>query len=297
MKETARAAVRKETNESETQIALPAMSEQAARVPSSQEYAAIYLSPHLDDVALSCGAQIYDRTAVGDPILILTIMAGDPPVAPLSPFAQALHTRWELATDVVAARREEDAAACAILGAAYAHWDTPDCIYRRHPLTGESLYNSNADIFGPVHTVEHALVAQLAARLRQLPPHRALYVPLGVGNHVDHQLVRVAAEQAAVAAEQTAVAELIYYEDYPYTRWEAVTGRAIDPADARWQAQVTPVSAEGVAARIDAVAAFVSQTSTFFNGRADLEAQIWEEVNRVGGEQLWRCLVTPPSQC
>ncbi|MEZ4728018.1 MAG: PIG-L family deacetylase [Caldilineaceae bacterium] len=47
-------------------------------------YDAIYLSPHLDDVALSCGGQIFGATRTGQRVLIVTITAGDPP-PPLFP--------------------------------------------------------------------------------------------------------------------------------------------------------------------------------------------------------------------
>ncbi|MCA9958600.1 MAG: PIG-L family deacetylase [Anaerolineales bacterium] len=244
-------------------------------------YDAIYLAPHLDDVALSCGAQIYDRTAAGESVLIVTLMAGDPPLVSLSPFAQALHTRWKLNADAVAARREEDANACAVLGADYLHWNLLDCIYRQHPETGAYLYTSDADIFGDVHPGEQQLVHALAARLAELPSHRVMVAPLAIGNHVDHQLTRRAAAHCFGAA-------LSYYEDYPYVRWEDVTARAIPATDTHWQVQVIPVSAEGVAARIAAIAAFVSQVSTFFNGRIDLETQIHAQINKSGGERIWQ---------
>ena len=61
-------------------------------------YDAIYLAPHLDDAALSCGGQIYQLTAVGKQVLIVTIIAGDPPQNVVySDFARELHERWELA--------------------------------------------------------------------------------------------------------------------------------------------------------------------------------------------------------
>lgn len=244
------------------------------------EYDAIYLSPHLDDVALSCGGQIFDRTARGESILIVTWMAGDPPASSLSEFAGLLHTRWQLAADVVAARREEDIAACRLLGADYLHWDIPDCIYRQHPLTGAYLYVSRDDIFGPVHMAEQALVSELASRCAQLPTYKAVFSPLAVGNHVDHQLTRAAAEQYWGGS-------LVYYEDYPYVGLESVTARAIPAADACWQAQVISLSEAGIAARIEAITAFASQVSTFFNGRSDLETKLHHQIHLVGGERIW----------
>ena len=70
-------------------------------------YDTIYLSPHLDDVALSCGGQVYMLGEIERPVLIVTVMAGEPPGLATSNYAQALHDRWQLQIDVVARRRAE----------------------------------------------------------------------------------------------------------------------------------------------------------------------------------------------
>ena len=73
-------------------------------------YDALYFAPHLDDVALSCGAQVSQRTHNGEKVLIVSITAGDPSPENLPPFAQAHHESWDLnAETVVADRRAEDA--------------------------------------------------------------------------------------------------------------------------------------------------------------------------------------------
>ena len=38
----------------------------------------LYLSPHFDDAALSCGGQIATWTAAGQSVLVVTITGGDP---------------------------------------------------------------------------------------------------------------------------------------------------------------------------------------------------------------------------
>lgn len=241
---------------------------------------AIYLSPHLDDAALSCGGQIAQQTAVGRRVLIVTVMAGDPPGTGLSDYAQALHGRWQLAQDVVAARRAEDITACTRLRADYQHWTIPDCIYRMHPASGQALYADWAQITGDVPAAERPLIAGLAAQLAQLPAAERIIAPLAVGNHVDHQIVRQAAEAAFGH-------KLVYYEDYPYGRDPQAVAAVIDPDSSHWQAQVIPLSASALQARIEAIAAFTSQLSTFFDGRADLEQQMAAHAAAIGGERLW----------
>lgn len=246
-------------------------------------YDLIYLSPHLDDAALSCGGQIAAATRAGQRVLIVGVTAGDPPAA-VSDYAHGLHTRWELVVDAVAARRAEDLAACARLGADAVHWDLPDCIYRADPATGKPYYTSDADLFGPVADAEWGLVDDLAARLRDLPAHGRLVAPLGVGNHVDHQLTRLAAARAFGAAG------LRYYEDYPYADEPGAIAAALALSPAwSWRAEVIALDAAALAAKCDAVAAYQSQLSTFFRDRAHLDAQVRGYAQTVGGERLWRC--------
>lgn len=245
-------------------------------------YDAIYLSPHLDDVALSCGGQVFGATRAGQRVLIVTITAGDPPPSTVSSYAQSLHDRWELLTDAVAARRAEDLAANEILGADTLHWSLPDCIYRYHPTTGAALYLSDPDIFGEVHPAEAPLVATLSEQMATLPAHKQLYVPLTIGHHVDHQLTRIAAERVF------RVPSLAYYEDYPYAQQPDALAKTLPPDSPIWQAKVIALDEAAIRAKIAAIAAFKSQFSTFFTDHADLERQIRTFTATVGGERVWR---------
>lgn len=245
-------------------------------------YDAIYLSPHLDDITLSCGGQVFQQTRAGQRVLIVTVTAGDPPQSAVSSYAQSLHDRWALVTDAVAARRAEDQAANAILGADTLHWSLPDCIYRYHPTTGAPLYRSDPDIFGELNPAEYPLVVSLSAQMATLPAHQQLYVPLTIGHHVDHQLTRTAAEQAY------APASLCYYEDYPYAQKPNARSGVIPVDSQGWQATTISLSEAAIQAKIAAIAAFVSQFSTFFQDQADLEQQIRAFTAQVGGECVWR---------
>lgn len=241
-------------------------------------YDAIYLSPHLDDAALSCGGQIAQRTGQGERVLIVSVMAGDPTA--VSDFARLLHDRWELVADTVAARRAEDRAASAALGADWLHLDVPDCIYRTS-ASGEALYASEAALFGPVDAGEMArLVPQLADQFAGLPSAGTIVAPLTVGNHVDHQIVRA-------AAERTYGRSLFFYEDYPYMRIPGARDLVIPPGAVGWQARVIPLTAVDIQAKVASIAAFASQVDTFFKDRADLAQQIHAFADEAGGERIW----------
>ncbi|WP_420629307.1 PIG-L deacetylase family protein [Candidatus Leptofilum sp.] len=243
-------------------------------------YKTIYLSPHLDDAVLSCGGRIFLETAASHPTLIVTLMAGEPaPNLQLSAFVQALHQRWELPQAAVRARRAEDAAACQILGADFLHWDVPDCVYRTDPATGEPCYPTWESIITTQHPADDAVVAQLTQQLTQLPPADEVVVPLTAGNHVDHRLVRQAAERAF------GTDRLLYYEDYPYAAERGAVTAVLHPT---MQSTQTVLPETAVAAKIKAIWAYASQRSSFFASRQDAEAKIRTYAAQVGGERYWR---------
>lgn len=239
----------------------------------------IVLAAHLDDGVLSCGGQIYQRAQAGEGVLVATVMAGDA-AGGASDYAQRLRDRWQLDSSAEAVRRAEDAAACAILGAGFLHWPIPDCIYRGG-ADGTMYYQSDDEIFGPVHAGEAGLVADVVALLRRLPSAEEIVAPLTVGNHVDHIFVRQAAEQ--VFGDR-----LFYYEDYPYAQKEGSVQAVLARGGANWQPSLHPLSEAALQAKIAAILAYRSQFSTFWTDQADLERQVRGYAERVGGERVWR---------
>src|SRR5258706_6837159 len=167
----------------------------------------IYLSPHLDDAALSAGGLIYEQTQAGIPVEIWTFMCSDPHLAEYSPFAQMLHTMWGFADaeEAMRERRVEDTNAATILGAKAVHFDFLDCIYRRDK-NGEWLYQ---EISIQPREANADLPAQIASAITpRLQPDAELVAQLSVGSHIDHILVRQAAELLG--------RPLIYDIDMPY---------------------------------------------------------------------------------
>jgi LmbE family N-acetylglucosaminyl deacetylase len=238
----------------------------------------VYLSPHFDDAAYSCGGLIWEQTRAGERVEIWTVCAGAPPPGQLSPFAAAIHARWGTGPQAVRERREEDQEACQILGASPRLFDIPDCIYRFLP-DGSPLIVNNEDLFSASLEREAGLVDGLAAQLRSRLPARAqLVAPLTLGNHVDHRLVRAAAQALGVP--------LRYYADFPYAaREDPDLERHLRPG---WRAWERPITAAGLEAWQRAVAAYRSQASTFWVDdaalRADME-QYWRSTGGLG--RLW----------
>ena len=245
-------------------------------------YDAIYLAPHLDDAPLSCGGQIHQLTAVAKRVLIVTIMAGNPPEDVVySDFARELHERWDLVVNAEAVRREEDAAACRILGADFAHWLIPDCVYRMHPKTRLPLYPTWDDVITAVHPAESQLIKDLAVQFAQLPPADRVVAPLGIGNHADHLLVRRAAEICFGA-------KLWYFEDYPYVQEDGSITAVIPANTVKWQPHIMHLQPADIEPKASAISAYKSQLSTFFEDHQDLTRQIQKYAHQIGGERLWQ---------
>jgi len=237
----------------------------------------IFLSPHLDDAVYSCGWLIHQQVKIGHPVEIWTIFSGYPELTTLSPFARLLHERWGHGNESTPARRAEDQAACALLGAKLVHYDFLDVIYRTHPVTGQPEITERDDLFRDFHISDISLQKEISACLWNAlaaQPSFTLCAPLGLGNHIDHQLVRKAAE----ALELPTV--LAYYADFPYVMDTKIQVPMNNP-------QVFPIQSKDIEAWGKAIILYVSQVSSFW---AD-EGQMWEELNRYGlnggGSRLW----------
>jgi LmbE family N-acetylglucosaminyl deacetylase len=241
-------------------------------------YSHIYLSPHLDDAVLSCGGRIWQQVQAGERVLVVTVFAGAPAFdVPFSSFAQELHARWGHLADAVVRRQEEDVEALALLRADAVHWPYTDCIYRRTP-DGSFLYASEEALWGKVHPEEQGLVAELATRIAASSSRRedasssrredassVVYAPLGVGRHVDHRVVRRAAE----ASGQT----LVYYEDYPYAQDRQAVQNA--QQGKTWRSELALLLSGGaLEAKVAAVACYRSQLSTFWADEAEMVAAV-----------------------
>jgi LmbE family N-acetylglucosaminyl deacetylase len=229
----------------------------------------VYLSPHLDDIALSCAGLAWEQSQANLSVQVWTICAGDPPDEAISPFAQSLHDRWSMGHEAAELRRQEDAASCAEMGAAYKHYPWPDCIYRLGSagtaFAGLPLYDSEESLWMPVHPAETHLVDQISAEfIHSLPSNCQLVCPLALGGHVDHRLTRQAAEQTGN--------KLLYYADYPYAlkNLDELAGLR----QAGWREIHFPISQAGLGAWIAAVLAHRSQISTFWH--EDSERRIAE---------------------
>jgi LmbE family N-acetylglucosaminyl deacetylase len=239
----------------------------------------LYLSPHFDDVALSCGGLVWEQAKAGQKVSIGTICAGEPPPIDLSPFAETLHARWEAGQNAPAYRRVEDINSCQRLGASYYHFTLLDCIYRRHPQTGEFMYTSEQALNGPLHPGDAQVIMDLLEALKQaIPGDVTLVCPLGLGNHVDHQLTRLAVEML----EHTC----FYYADFPYVLRDITWIENLQSEG--WESRIYPISYEGLRAWQDSIWAHGSQISTFWVDEVEMRQVVSHYMLENGGIRLWK---------
>ncbi|HEV2235934.1 MAG TPA: PIG-L family deacetylase, partial [Ktedonobacterales bacterium] len=229
----------------------------------SAQYRGIYLQPHFDDAALSCGGALGVQQMAGLRTLVITVFGGAPPAGTaISPFATQNLQRMGLSLDpkeAVRQRREEDAAALELLGADTLWLDYPDAILRGTP----PFYASEEALFGTVNSGDLNIDSELATllpRIHELAPLAVIYAPLGIGHHVDHQLCCSAADRLA----QRKV-NVKFYEDFPYvSRSGALAARQKDlgiSMEPEW------VEISGVLrTKEEAIARYSSQVPQLFQG-------------------------------
>ncbi|MBI3169085.1 MAG: PIG-L family deacetylase [Chloroflexi bacterium] len=235
----------------------------------------IYISPHLDDAALSAGGWIYDQTQASNPVEIWTILCGYPPTRELSVYARFLHLQWGMpsARQVVSMRRIEDKKAAAILGAKVRHFDFLDCIYRRDKK-GNWLY---FNIFTDPQPGEADLPAQIAKAISaRLKPDDKLVCQLGIGKHVDHVIVRRAAELLGHPLHY--VADIPYYFN---------TQKQLKPHTVGMKKKVERVSRAGLKSWKEAVLEYKSQLSSLFKSPRAVRSQINQYCSENEGLPFW----------
>ena len=162
--------------------------------PDIEEHDWLFVSPHADDVAWSCGGVIAARGSVGG-ACVVTVFDGDSDHA---------------TSPVVERRKRDDRSAAALLSAKLVSIGLAEAMLRTH--AGKPLYPSVLAARRSVDPRDEApgLVAETLSPL--LSKAKVLFLPLAQRSHVDHAIVRFEAERLARQD-----AGLYYYEEFPYS--------------------------------------------------------------------------------
>ena len=223
---------------------------------------ALAISPHLDDVVFSAGGTLARLARAEWRVIVATTFTASVPDP--QGFALACQLDKGLAADIdyMALRRDEDAAACACLGA-----KTRWLPFVEAPHRG---YRSATALFADP-SPEDDIVARLAPALRaliaEIEPDLVL-APQAVGAHVDHG--------AVVMALAGCDRPIRWWLDHPYaarpsprpspflSRLESLAAETVELDDAELDA------------KLDAVAAYRSQLGFQYGGLDAARAQVSE---------------------
>jgi LmbE family N-acetylglucosaminyl deacetylase len=156
------------------------------------------VSPHLDDAAFSVGGTLAALADAGHQVTVVTCFTASVPDPTGFALACQLDKGLPADADYLALRRDEDAAAMAVLGATPLHLGLPEAPHRG--------YGSAPDLFAGVHEGDEAWRSVRSA-LADVPGDLWL-APQALGSHVDHlQVLR------AVAGTGRPV---LWWRDSPY---------------------------------------------------------------------------------
>ncbi|MFP5341754.1 MAG: PIG-L deacetylase family protein [Candidatus Limnocylindria bacterium] len=121
------------------------------------------------------------------------------------------------AGDLMARRRVEDERFAYFAEAGIVFLDLPDAVFRG--------YEGDAQLLGTPRPDDEAPFEALRAEIVRLEPQK-VYLPLGVGGHVDHQLCReigirlLAQSRRWVMPGPEYAGKVVFYEDFPYAWWD-----------------------------------------------------------------------------
>lgn len=212
-------------------------------------------------------------------------MSGDPPTPlPDTPIVRELHNRWNVGPTPMVVRRQEDQDAAAVLGAQAEHMEIPDCVYRTS-ASGKPLYPDEASLWNRVHPQDPALSRLGGFRLPEAVTH--VYIPLAVGGHVDHLVVReIGLALCRLLQAAGNPSEVLFYVEYPYSEQAGALAQALDtiPPEIRLLPEPVVLTHIDIAKKVAAVKAYQSQISTFWEDEFVLEKRLRTALTATGNQ-------------
>lgn len=194
----------------------------------------IFVSPHLDDAVLSAGG-------------LMCFLAGKTKVIVINVFTEASDERQTLSarafmkgkgynkpSDLFAERQAEDKRALQTLNLSPINLGFPDVLWRKKtgfvPQTLGAILPELQHVYptyrfhiakGKIAKKDASTIQEVTQKLQDIinkQKNPLVFCPLGVGNHVDHCIVR------NVCTEN--FSDIVYWSDFPYNSRESFYGSA-----------------------------------------------------------------------
>lgn len=184
----------------------------------------LFVSPHLDDAIFSAGGIMYELNKSGNKITVLNVFTKVPTTKPsLSANAFIKQCGYKSANELYAQRAIEDNDALKQVGANIINANFTEALWREKSKSsklGEFIPEFNL-IYptyrwhikrGEVKTEDKNTINELSMLITNLDNNEhfdIIFAPAGVGNHIDHLVVKKAVEEIKNK-------NVIFWEDYPY---------------------------------------------------------------------------------
>lgn len=195
------------------------------------------------------------------------------PVADAVPQQGSLEPLDLSGSDATAIRRIEDERYAYHAEASVVWLDLPDAIFRG--------YSSDEELLGSPRDDDPAPCEALRREILRLEPQQ-VYLPLAVGNHVDHQhcrevgLALLDEERRWIMPSPGMVGRIVFYEDFPYAWWDGFDGPGALPEGAlrlppgiRLQARYADIT-DTIERKLAGIRIYGSQVPRLFGDEAGL---------------------------
>jgi glycosyltransferase involved in cell wall biosynthesis/LmbE family N-acetylglucosaminyl deacetylase len=240
----------------------------------------LFISPHFDDVVLSCGGTLAHLARRQAEITLVTVFTTDADnQVQLSPLARKIHRAWGGYKNPFEIRCQEDKATAEHLKIKYCWLNFQDVIYRYPTLVDTSeifLVEFKPKLDPCFEPVCNAL-----RKVIQAYPNAVVFAPLGLGYHRDHLLVHHALE--VIKETNPAVKAWYYYEDYPYAATANLKGRL-----AELDKKLKPINIDIIDTfeeRVNLIMMHKSQLSSLFGDPGAVRQAVRDYATRVGTQK------------
>ncbi|MDT4993091.1 MAG: hypothetical protein QOH97_2983 [Actinoplanes sp.] len=228
----------------------------------------LFLSPHLDDAVLSCGALIKALADRQKPIVATIFTETDRPPHTFAARTLLRQCAAGSGAELFTTRRREDAAALGGIGADLIHLGYPDALFRRRteppsrlgrlvPEFGHLYPTYRFDIArGRVSRADQPMIDRIISEVTEVVRTvgaERVFCPLAVGRHVDHVITRTVGEALP--------GTVIFYSDFPYNQAHAPESAFLARYDLRAAAW-----ARGLAGKQRFIRDYGSQIACLFPG-------------------------------
>lgn len=168
-------------------------------------YDHVYVSPHFDDVAASCSGRIFKQMDQGKSVLIVTVFTAAAPHGSKT-ISNALKSMLNYKR-----RRQEDSTAMQRMGVDYLWLEHPEILFRNQKPW--ERYWPHYRVTPNNKILCDLLIRELHEICRRTDCAN-LILPLGVGQHMDHQILFQAG--IALLHGKDRNYRIVFYEETPY---------------------------------------------------------------------------------